>query len=149
MYTDKYFDNQLSTLTTTDLVKDKDKLANIELSIVVTLTPMDESLASSPPVPLDQSSQDDSSSIASADTFILPRPPECRSEPCPTNFLIPTFSYDVEMLLQAGNQAHGSDSSHLQNRNLKSNLLEKLAEAIFCYTAYPTGLQRLGVIAAL
>lgn len=89
-------------------------------------------------MPQDQSSQDDSSAVSSADTIILPKSPECRSEPWPTNFLIPTFSYDVEMLLQAGNKAYESDGTLLNNTNVNSSILDKLADTIFHYTAYPT-----------
>lgn len=40
-----------------------------------------------------------------------------------------------------------SDGSLLENLNF--DILEKLAEAIFHYTAYPTGLQILAVVEAL
>lgn len=39
--------------------------------------------------------------------------------------------------------------SLLQNPSMNSDILEKLAEAIFHYTAYPTGLQILAVVEAL
>ncbi|KAJ8279101.1 hypothetical protein COCON_G00061670 [Conger conger] len=174
MYMDKEFDNQFFTLTSTDLVKDKDtiKLVRTEESVILTLTPSNESFASSPvtpsnesfasspvtpinvsvassPVPQDQSFQDDSSAVSSADTIISPQSPECRSEPWPTNFVIPTFSYDVEMLLQVGNKAYESNGSLLNNPNLSLSILDKLADTIFCYTAYPTGLQKLAVVEAL
>ena len=165
MHMDKDFDNQFFTLTSTDYVKDKDtiKLVRTEESVILTLTPINKSfassppgtphnvsVASSPPVSQDQSSlQDDSSAVSSADTIILPKSPEYRSEPWPTNFLIPTFSYDVEMLLQAGNKAYESNGSLLNNPNLNSSILDKLADTIFYYTAYPSSLQRLAVIEAL
>ncbi|KAK0148644.1 hypothetical protein N1851_011039 [Merluccius polli] len=165
MHMDKDFDNQFFTLTSTDYVKDKDtiKLVRTEESVILTLTPINKSfassppgtphnvsVASSPPVSQDQSSlQDDSSAVSSADTIILPKSPEYRSEPWPTNFLIPTFSYDVEMLLQAGNNAYESNGSLLNNPNLNSSILDKLADTIFYYTAYPSSLQRLAVIEAL
>ena len=88
MYMDKDFDNQFFTLTPTDLVKDKDtiKLVRKEESVILTLTPINESVA---PVAHDQSFQDDSSAVSSADTLILQRSPEYRSEPWPTHFLRP------------------------------------------------------------
>ncbi|XP_041924630.1 uncharacterized protein LOC121688822 isoform X1 [Alosa sapidissima] len=151
MYMDKDFDNQFFTLTSTDVVKDKDtiKLVRMDESVILTLTPINESVASSPPVSLDVSLQDDNSGISSADIIILPQSPECRSEPWPTNFQIPTFSYDVEMLLNAGNKAYESDGSFLQNPTMNSSILEKLADTVFYYTAYPTGRQRLAVVEAL
>lgn len=48
-----------------------------EESVILSLTPINVSLASSPSVPEDQSSHDDSSAISSADTIILPKSPEC------------------------------------------------------------------------
>lgn len=62
---------------------------------------------------------------------------------------MPTFSYDVEMLLQAGNKAYVSDGTLLNDTNVNSSILDKLAETIFYYTAYPTGLQRPAVVEAL
>lgn len=53
------------------------------------------------------------------------------------------------MLLQAGNKVYESDGSLLQNPSMNSDILEKLAEAIFHYTAYPTGLQIQAVVEAL
>lgn len=150
MYMDKDFDDQFFTLTSTDVVKDKDTIKLVQTEpIIFTLTPIDETAASSTPVPLDRSFQDDSSSVSSSDSIILPQSPEYRSEPWPTNFVIPTFAYDVEMTLQAGNKAYESDGSLLQNPSMNSDVLEKLAEAIFHYTAYPTGLQILAVVEAL
>lgn len=142
MYMDKDFDNQFFTLTSTDVVKDKDTIKLVkteEPSVFLTLTPINEVAASPPPVSLDLSFQDDS--------IILPQPSEYRSEP--TNFVVPTFHYNIEMLLQAGNKAYESDGSLLQNPSMNSNILKKLAEAIFHYTAYPTGLHILAVVEAL
>ncbi|XP_028445551.1 uncharacterized protein LOC114563006 [Perca flavescens] len=152
MYMDKDFDNQFFTLTSTDVVKDKDTIKLVkteEPSVFLTLTPINEVAASPPPVSLDLSFQDDSSSLRSSDTIILPQPSEYRSEPWPTNFVVPTFPYNIEMLLQAGNKAYESDGSLLQNPSMNSNILEKLAEAIFHFTAYPTGLHILAVVEAL
>ena len=73
MHMDKDFDNQFFTLTSTDVVNDKDtiKLVQTEPSIILTLTPIREPSAFSTPVPLDQSPQDESSSASSSDTIIL------------------------------------------------------------------------------
>ncbi|KAF4103095.1 hypothetical protein G5714_015978 [Onychostoma macrolepis] len=78
MYIDQDFDNQFFTLTTTDLLKDKDtiKLVTTEPSVILTLTPVNEAADSSPSVSLSQSFQDDSSSASSSDTIILQQPPE-------------------------------------------------------------------------
>ncbi len=73
MYIDQDFDNQFCTLTSTDLLKDKDtiKLVPTEPSVILTLTPVNEAADSSPSVSLSQSFQDDSSSASSSDTIIL------------------------------------------------------------------------------
>lgn len=144
MYMDKDFDNQFFTLTSTDVIRDKDtiKLVQTQPYVILALTLIDEAAASSPPVPLDKSFQFDSSSVSSSDTIILP-------QPWPTNFVIPTFSYNVEMLLQAGNKAYEIDGSLLQNPSMNSDIFEKFAEAIIHYSAYPTGLQIQAVVEAL
>ncbi|CAM4683338.1 unnamed protein product [Leuciscus chuanchicus] len=100
-------------------------------------------------LPLGLSFQEDGSSVSSSDTIILPRSPEFQSEPWPTIFEIPTFSYKVALPLQAGNKAYETDGSLLQNPSMNSDILEKLAEAIFHYTTYPSGLQILAVVEAL
>ncbi|KAG1960360.1 hypothetical protein F2P79_006252 [Pimephales promelas] len=151
MYMDKDFDNEFFTLTSTDVVKDKDtiKLVKMEPSIVLTFSPIVEDAASSFPLPMDQSFQDESSPLSSSDTIILPKPPEHRSQCWPTNFVIPTFSYNVEMALHEGNMANKTDGTPLLNPSITSDILEKVAEAIFHFTAYPTGLQIQAVIEAL
>ncbi|KAE8281684.1 hypothetical protein D5F01_LYC20683 [Larimichthys crocea] len=152
MYMDKEFDCQFFTLLSTESIKDKDtiKLVKREKPVVITFTPLDEPGASFHPEPQESSSLDDSSSSSSsASTIILPRSPEYRSEPWPTDFVIPTFSPHVEMCLQSGNIAFESDGSLLQNPSMNSDVLEKLAEEIFHYTAYPTGLQISAVAEAL
>ncbi|XP_072550640.1 uncharacterized protein [Salminus brasiliensis] len=156
LYMDKEFDNQFFTLSSTDFIKDKDtiKLVKTE-SVILTFTPITETTASSSssplllPLPLDQSFQDDNSSVSSSDTVLISQSPELRSQRWPVNFVIPTFSYNVEMLLQTGCKAYESDGTLLQNPSINSDILEKLAEAIFHYTAYPTGLQIQAVVEAL
>ena len=63
MHMDKDFDNQFFTLTSTDVVNDKDtiKLVQTETSVTLILTPIRESSTSSTPsstVLLDQPPQD-------------------------------------------------------------------------------------------
>lgn len=52
-------------------------------------------------------------------------------------------------MLEGGNQAFQKDGTLLNNPRLTSSILEKLAEAIFRYTAYPIGVQVLAVVEAL
>lgn len=150
MYMDKDFDNQFFTLTSTDVIKDKDTIKLVQTNpIVLSFTPVSDPALHSTPVQLDQPFTDDTSSVSSSDTIIIPQSPEYRSQPWPKKFVIPTFSYKVEMLLQAGKKAYESDGSLLQNPSMNSDILEKLAETIFNFTAYPTGLQILSVVEAL
>lgn len=97
-------------LQNTDVLKDKDtvKLVKTEASVIRTLTFINE--ASSSPVSADGSIQEDSSSCSSFDTILLLQPSQHQSEPRTTNFVIPTFSYNVDMLLQDENKAYESDS---------------------------------------
>lgn len=76
MYMDKDFDNQFFTRTSTDIIQEKDtiKLVQSEPSVILTLTPINEPAASSTPDSLTQSFLDDSSSVSSSDTIILPQP---------------------------------------------------------------------------
>ncbi|XP_023806029.1 uncharacterized protein LOC110015578 [Oryzias latipes] len=150
MYMDKDFDNQFFTLTSTNELKDKDtlKVDDREPSVILTLAPVGDISASSQGS-LNQSASDNSSLVNCSDTIILPQPPAFRSQTWPTNFVIPLFSYNVELLLQEGNKACERDGSLIQNPSLKSDILEKLAEEIFQYTAYPSGLQILTVVEAL
>ncbi|XP_028281977.1 uncharacterized protein LOC114448919 isoform X2 [Parambassis ranga] len=72
-----------------------------------------------------------------------------RSQPWPAKFQVPAFSYVVNRMLEAGNLAYQKDGTLLNNPRLISSVLEKLAEEIFRYTAYPTGVQVLAVVEAL
>lgn len=59
-----------------------------------------------------------------------------RSLPCP--FPIPKFTYDVELQLRRGNEAYHNSGSLLDiSKDTKSEILEKLAEAIYAFTPYP------------
>lgn len=61
-----------------------------------------------------------------------------RSQSWPAQFPIPTFSYDVELRLRQGNDAFRKDGTLLSiSRDMKSEILEKIAEAIFSFKAYP------------
>ncbi|XP_073701942.1 uncharacterized protein [Garra rufa] len=56
----------------------------------------------------------------------------------PQKFPIPRFQYDVEVQLQRGNEIFVETGTSLKiSPGLKSGILEKLAENIFQYTAYP------------
>uniref|UniRef100_A0A8C3GB99 PB1 domain-containing protein n=1 Tax=Cyclopterus lumpus TaxID=8103 RepID=A0A8C3GB99_CYCLU len=57
----------------------------------------------------------------------------------PTVFEIPTFSFETELQLETGNAVHRSNMERLSiSFKLKSDILEKVAEEMFKYKAYPT-----------
>lgn len=85
-------------------------------------------------------SESDNSSIASDDTIILPHAitPE-RVDRWPTDFPVPTFSYDVELILGEGNVAFEKNGKTLKlSKGQKHNILETLAGKMHSYKAYPT-----------
>ncbi|XP_039457642.1 sterile alpha motif domain-containing protein 3-like [Oreochromis aureus] len=57
----------------------------------------------------------------------------------PQPFVIPAFSFDVELKLKQGNEAYHRDGSLLDiSKDMKSDILEKLAEAMYVHNPYPT-----------
>lgn len=120
--------------------------------LVLSLSPVEASDVESP---IPEQSFDTSSvhSSGTRDTILLSSSDESRtssrSQPWPAKFQIPTFSYDVDLTLEAGNQAYKKDGTLLNNPRVTSSILERLAETIFCYTAYPTGIHVLAVVEAL
>ncbi|KAL7826197.1 hypothetical protein SRHO_G00339350 [Serrasalmus rhombeus] len=161
-YKDPDFDGQFVTLITTEDVKDKDtiKVVKMDPPVILTFTPVEELGISNSETCERQSSVDDNysfssvhSSGSSADTIILSTSPECvsncRSLPWPAQFQMPYLSYDVELLLEAANEAYRKNGIPFNSPKVRSDILEKLAESIFRYTAYPTNTQILAVTEAL
>ena len=72
-----------------------------------------------------------------------------RSQGWPTEFPIPRFSFDTELKLSKGNKEYEKDRTLLSPAGLISDILEKLAESIFRFKAYPTDLQFNSVARAL
>ena len=57
----------------------------------------------------------------------------------PHPFPIPTFSYDVELRLRAANEAFVKSGDLFETpKAMKSDILDKIAEAVAVYTRYPT-----------
>ncbi|MEQ2266065.1 hypothetical protein XENORESO_017447 [Xenotaenia resolanae] len=62
-----------------------------------------------------------------------------RQLPLPFPFPIPTFAYDVELRLRAANESFNNNGNIYEPpKEMKSDMLDKLAQAIFAYTPYPT-----------
>ncbi|XP_057702201.1 uncharacterized protein LOC130921875 [Corythoichthys intestinalis] len=56
----------------------------------------------------------------------------------PQPFVIPSFSFDVELKLKQGNEACHKDGTLLDpSKDMKSDILDKLAEAIYVHNPYP------------
>lgn len=73
-----------------------------------------------------------------------------REHAWPCEFPIPRISYNVEVQLQRGNENFRESGTRLNiTPGLKSDIMEKLAEEIFQYTAYPQNHQIDEVAAAL
>lgn len=61
-----------------------------------------------------------------------------RTQMWPRDFPIPTFSYDTELQLEKGNAEYRSNMTRMTlSSKTKSDILEKVAEEIFKYKAYP------------
>ncbi|XP_034038709.1 uncharacterized protein LOC117521504 [Thalassophryne amazonica] len=160
-YKDADFDD-FFTLTSTSDLKDKDtlKVVYVPPEIILTMHPHDRN-----PDASDVSSVDDLLSMDSQDTLIesptsserqntwLPMIPKSspseRQSLWPAQFPIPTFSYNTELALKQGNEKYLRDGTPLTTPSVKSDILERLAEAIFSYTAYPNDAQKAAVAQAL
>lgn len=68
----------------------------------------------------------------------------------PSTFLIPKFSYDVELRLAKGNEKFKEDGTLLSMpREMKMDILDSIAQAIFAFKAYPNSQEMESVSAAL
>lgn len=152
-FQDQDFDGQFFSLLETKDIKDKDTIKVVLIEPVTTLIFEDslnaKGLQESTDCSWAESSED---TCSTASTIILSSPESTsslRSESWPAQFEIPTFSFDTELILQAANEAYRKDGTLLNNPAVKSNILDKLADSIFVYTAYPSQAQREQVAEAL
>lgn len=84
--------------------------------------------------------QSDESSTASSDTDILPHVPLTqRQKNWPDAFPVPTFSYEVEHVLEKGNRVFEASGQLVKlTRSQKHNVLESMAETIHSFKPYPS-----------
>ncbi|KAM8769735.1 sterile alpha motif domain-containing protein 3-like isoform 1-T3 [Acanthopagrus schlegelii] len=81
----------------------------------------------------------DSSSIASTDVLSDVSSPERLTRWPPGPFPVPTFAFDVELKLRDGNAEYERNNIHVKlTRDLKHDILEKLASTIYGFKAYPS-----------
>ncbi|KAL7866042.1 hypothetical protein SRHO_G00112890 [Serrasalmus rhombeus] len=59
----------------------------------------------------------------------------------PKEIKIPLFTVATEAVLRSANEQFLKDGSVLNNTRVRSEIMEKLADYMYSYTAYPTGLQ--------
>lgn len=83
--------------------------------------------------------ESDASSTASSDTDILPHVPLTqRQKNWPDRFPLPTFSFEVENVLQEGMAAFESSGKSVSlTRSQKHNILERMAERMYSFKPYP------------
>ncbi|XP_076845338.1 sterile alpha motif domain-containing protein 3-like [Brachyhypopomus gauderio] len=147
LYKDAEFGDFFSLTTTADL-KDKDTVKVVLVEpLYITLT---ETHPAGPVSTLSDRSSSSSSHTSSAETIILSSAENRgRSQQWPSPFEIPEFAYDTELILESANAAFRKDGTCLNNPSIKSDVLEKLAERIYQFCAYPTSEQICNVAEAL
>lgn len=152
-YKDEKFDD-FFTLSTTNELKDKDtlKVMHAPLDLMLTAVPLMQSM----PDVSDVISLYECQSLSGESVMLSPSPSE-RQSPCPFErqstwpavFPIPTFLHNTELALRQGNQIYLRDGTQIISPSVKSDILERRAEAMFSYTAYPNDAQRCAVAEAL
>lgn len=88
---------------------------------------------------------DGASSVSSQDTVLL-SPDRAL---WPSKVEIPPFSVAAEAVLRNANEQFSADGTVLNNTWVKSEIMERLADYMYSYTAYPTGLQVAQIAEAL
>ncbi|KAK7891446.1 hypothetical protein WMY93_023409 [Mugilogobius chulae] len=118
----------------------KDELE--DLSTIKVIPTSDECSQRSDVIVLEDAQSPLSLSWHSDDTEILSSPSSSvstRSEMWPREFPIPKFSYDTELQLEKGNAEYRANKTRFEHSTkTKSDILEKVAEEIFKFKAYPT-----------
>ncbi|XP_039856455.1 uncharacterized protein LOC120714349 isoform X1 [Simochromis diagramma] len=104
----------------------------------------EENVSASPPqTPSDHSaiSSTDTASVSSASSFSPSSSTKTymrSTSQWPNPFPIPTFSYDVALKLRKGNEVYEKAGANLSvTRDIKMEILDKLAQEMFAIKAYP------------
>ncbi|KAM9451464.1 uncharacterized protein Hap1MRO34_021776 isoform 1-T1 [Clarias gariepinus] len=162
-YKDVDFGEEYFSLTSTSDIKDKDTIKVVQIveppSVTLTFSDVDSSFdcASETSGNISASVEKlsrpcgSSSSSGSQDIVIMSSPEHInqRLQRWPTNFPVPRFAYETELLLASANETFKKDGTKLNFTAVLSDILEKLAETIFQYVAYPTSAQLSDVAEAL
>ncbi len=165
-YKDADFGEEYFSLTSTSDIKDKDTIKVVDIveppTFTLNLTEVNTSFESESEISTYSAAAvlSDSTSVTtvqsscssrSQDTVILSSPEHGmqRSQRWPTEFPVPRFAYDTELMLTAGNDAYKNNATPLNFTSILSDILERLAESIFQYVAYPSSSQFADVAEAL
>lgn len=149
-YMDSDFGGQFFTLSSTDVIQDKDTIKVVHLADPVYPPTCSDSDSSEIVTLKFYEDTTWTSNSSSEDTVLLS--PDRSSErlvPWPSEFPIPRFSYNTELILEKANEGCVKDGSLLIAPSIKTDILEKLAEAIYQYVAYPSSTQICAVAEAL
>lgn len=126
----------LTTIKVIQTVPDTDIILNL-ISVPTDLSDLDSSSLSTP-------DSDDTIILSSSSSERL------RTEPWPKEFNIPPFSFETEGQLEKGNAEYIRNQTRLTpTSKMLSDILERLAEKIFSYKAYPTDADLSDVAEAL
>lgn len=130
-YEDPEFDNSLCNLT--DIAELPPEKAT--LKVIFTAPPSDSSQADETSDTVILSSSDSAANNRNTDSVTA----SSRSQQWPLSFVIPSFSYDVELRLKRGNEQYATDGSLLHiSKDIKCEILDKLATKIYSFKAYPS-----------
>lgn len=120
-------------LTSTTVIKDLSVIKVVQLdpdTTTIVLYPVDPTISSIPSG--GQNSEDSSSGSAHTDDTII-------LSSCSPESSNPLFSNDTECQLQRGNDEYTRSKSRLTPcSKMLSDILEKVAEKVYTYKAYPT-----------
>ncbi|XP_016361250.1 uncharacterized protein LOC107703212 [Sinocyclocheilus anshuiensis] len=101
-------------------------------------------------VPVSASAESLDDNLSTTDTEILSQSSQERQAQWPKLFDVPDFSVDVKYRLRQANLLYCSDGTLLKvTKDLKHEILERLAESMYGFTAYPNNGQFESVAAAL
>ncbi|XP_049333465.1 uncharacterized protein LOC125801192 [Astyanax mexicanus] len=135
-YMDRDFDNEFFNLNSTSELQDLGTIKVIQEQTNPPLNTANETTSSH----LVSFDSDDNASLTSADTVIISSPESVssRTQQWPEDFPVPKFSYDTELQLETGNlEYHTSNKMLTVSSRVKSDILNRLAEQIYKYKAYP------------
>ncbi|KAK7160651.1 hypothetical protein R3I93_008342 [Phoxinus phoxinus] len=134
-YEDPDFNNELCTLhDITELPKDK---ATLRIHWEVVLSPVVVDDAHPSDFTVDTASMTSTQSSASSPHSVFPLSTS-RFEQWPSMFPVPSFSYDVELRLKKANEdLQENGTALIVPRDMKMNILDKLAETVYSFKAYP------------